>query len=259
MYRDTLLADNGDATEFSQEAAKIGEVLQQESSRQSQDPAQSTFTCPYCYRPFPEKSVLNRRKRGLTRITCDACQISVSLLSSQEQLGENTGSKQVGLVTREPAQQGMQATLRRKLNERAYDVFFCYNHQDQQMVREIGEQLQWHGILPWLEEWDVRPGDPWQRVLEEQIRKAPTAVVFVGAHGIGPWQDSEIYAIHRQMKKRGCRVIPVLLPGTPEHIKLSDIFDGFLDEPLPIDFRVQDPDPIQWLLWGITGKKEHFF
>jgi len=147
----------------------------------------------------------------------------------------------------ESPQQLMQA----KMSAQAFDVFFCYNRQDKRVVGPIGEQLKRHEILPWLEEWDLRPGEPWQRALEEQIRKAPTAIVFVGSHGMGPWQDSEMYTILRQMKKRGCRVIPVLLPGTPENIELS----VFLEEMYPIDFRVQDPDPMQQLVWGITGKK----
>ena len=151
----------------------------------------------------------------------------------------------------ETRQQSVQAMLRRKIDTQAFDVFLCYNHHDKSVVKHIGEQLKRHGILPWLDEWELRPGEPWQRALEEQIRKTKMAIVFVGSRGMGPWHDSEMYAILRQMKLRDCRVIPVWLLGTPEHLELS----LFLEEMFWVDFRLQEPDPMRQLLWGITGQK----
>lgn len=161
-------------------------------------------------------------------------------------------SESARVANGESPYQRVQAILRCKTDTQAFDVFFCYNHQDKPAVKQIAEQLKRYGILPWLDEWELRPGDPWQRVIEEQIRKAKVAAVFVGSQGMGPWHDSEMYAIIRQMKKRrDCRVIPVWLPGTPEHLE----FPLSLEEEHWIDFRVQDPDPMQQLLWGITRKK----
>jgi hypothetical protein len=53
------------------------------------------------------------------------------------------------------------------------------------------------------------------------------------------------------MKMRDCRVIPVWLPGAPERLELS----LFLEEMFWVDFRLQEPDPMRQLLWGITGQK----
>ena len=39
---------------------------------------------------------------------------------------------------------------------------------------------------PWLDEWKLRPGLPWQPLLEEQIGKIKSAAVFVGKNGRGP-------------------------------------------------------------------------
>lgn len=249
--------DDKDPEEFSQREVMSGEFLQHERTTQEHATLlkKQALICPYCHKPFLEKSVYNRRKRGLIEIVCDACQAPVSLLTIQQQSYNDITNTLAQVAPGESPQLHSQTILRHKIKSQAFDVFFCYNHQDRQVVESIGGQLKRHGILPWLEEWDLRPGDPWQRALEEQIRKAPTAIVFIGSHGMGPWQDSEMYAILRQMKKRCCRVIPVLLPGIPENSKLPSNFDGFLDEMHPIDFRVQNPDPMQWLLWGITGKK----
>jgi hypothetical protein len=60
-----------------------------------------------------------------------------------------------------------------------FDVFLCYHGQDKQAVKQMGEQLQQHGILPWLDEWELRPGLPWQQALEEQIDTIMTACFLV--------------------------------------------------------------------------------
>jgi WD40 repeat protein len=240
---DTLPYDDGDAEEFQQQERTV-----QEQKTLQEKP---TLICPYCYKPFPEKRVHNRRKRGLTEIVCDFCKTCVSLLASQEQSGDNVMSESVQAANGESPHQRVQAILRRKTDTQAFDVFFCYNHQDKPVVKHIGEQLKRHGILPWLDEWELRPGDPWQKALEEQIRKTKLAIIFVGSRGMGPWHDSEIYAILRQMKMRDCRVIPVWLPGAPERLELS----LFLEEMFWVDFRLQEPDPMRQLLWGITGQK----
>jgi hypothetical protein len=61
-----------------------------------------------------------------------------------------------------------------------YDVFLCHNSSDKSDVQTIGERLMRFGILPWLDEWELRPGLPWQRSLEEQISSIKSAAVFVG-------------------------------------------------------------------------------
>lgn len=238
-----------DPEEFPQQEVERGEFLYQKRTIQEQETLQEkpTLICPYCYKPFPEKRVHNRRKRGLTETICDNCRTSVSLLVSLEQLGDNI----VGEVNGESPQQRMQTILRQKKDAQAFDVFFCYNHQDKRAVEQIGEQLQRYGILPWLDEWELRPGLPREPGLERQIKRTKTAAVFVGQNGLVPWQRMEIYALLREFAERGCPVIPVLLSDAPDKPDLPLFLKG-----TPwADFRVQDPDPMQRLLWGITGKK----
>lgn len=143
-----------------------------------------------------------------------------------------------------------QTPLREKIVKNEFDVFLCYNSTDRPAVIEIGKKLKQRGILPWLDEWELRPGLPWQRALEEQIGKVKSAAVFVGQNGIGPWQDMEQAAFLRQFVKRACPVIPVLLPDCPEKPKLPI----FLENMQWVDFRKSDPDPMEQLIWGITGK-----
>ena len=67
----------------------------------------------------------------------------------------------------------------------------------------------------------------------------------------GPWQDApEREAFLRQFVKRNCPVIPVLLPGIdqPE-------LPVFLDGMTWVVLEVANPDPLDQMEWGITGKR----
>ncbi|MBA2680822.1 MAG: toll/interleukin-1 receptor domain-containing protein [Ktedonobacteraceae bacterium] len=133
-----------------------------------------------------------------------------------------------------------------------FDVFLCHNGQDKPAVKQMAVQLMNSGILPWLDEWELRPGLPWQRALEEQIEKIKAAAVFVGKNGLGPWQQQELDAFLRAFVRRDCPVIPVLLPDAPQEPALP----VFLQTMTWVDFRHADPDPLQRLIWGITGQRD---
>jgi hypothetical protein len=131
-----------------------------------------------------------------------------------------------------------------------FDVFLCHNSADKPAVREIAQELSERGIRPWLDADQIRPGTPWQTALGQQIENIQSAAVFVGDEGLGPWQNQESQALLNQFIKRGCPVIPVILPSTK----------GMPELPWPlenlhrVDFRT-DSYPLQRLIWGITGQK----
>ena len=76
----------------------------------------------------------------------------------------------------------------------AFDVFLCHHTADKPEVKEIAERLKERGLRPWLDEWELVPGRPWQRSLEEQIQRIRSAAVFIGEDGFGPWQNLELEA-----------------------------------------------------------------
>jgi hypothetical protein len=149
--------------------------------------------------------------------------------------------------------EAVQSSLQGKIATSDFDVFLCHHGIDKPIVKRIGEQLKERGILPWFDEWALRPGLPRQKILEQQIEDIKTVAVFVGKDGIGPWQQQELDAFLGEFVRRGCPVIPVLLPGAPHEPKLP----VFLRAMTWVDFRHQDPDPLQQLLWGITGKLDY--
>ncbi len=130
-----------------------------------------------------------------------------------------------------------------------FDVFLCHNSKDKSVVKNIALQLKQRGLRPWLDEWHLRPGLPWQRALEQQIDSIGAAAVFVGPDGMGPWQQMEQEAFLREFDRRGCPVIPVILPGVQKQPDLPTFLKGMTW----VDFRSSAPDPLDQLIWGITG------
>ena len=68
-------------------------------------------------------------------------------------------------------------------------IYLTVPFAEKDEVKAIAEQLQEQGIVPWLDEWELQPGRPWQPILEEQIRKIKSAAVFVSKTGMGPWHQ----------------------------------------------------------------------
>jgi hypothetical protein len=141
--------------------------------------------------------------------------------------------------------------LQDKIAAGEFDVLLCHNSEDKTTVKEIGKRLKERGILPWLDEWELRPGLPWQSLLEQQIAKIKSAAVFVGSKGMGPWQDMEQAAFLREFVRRKCPVIPVILPYCKKPPRLPIFLEGMTW----VDFRKDDPDPTAWQMWVITGIK----
>jgi TIR domain len=132
-----------------------------------------------------------------------------------------------------------------------FDVFLCHNSQDKAEIRRIGRLLKAKGLRPWLDEWELPPGQRWQPLLEQQIERIGAAAVFVGPSGAGPWQQMEIDALLQEFVKRGCPVIPVILEQCEEAPELP----LFLKTLTWVDFRAAEPDPLKRLIWGITRRK----
>jgi hypothetical protein len=150
-----------------------------------------------------------------------------------------------------PAEQLAKRELERKRAAGSFDIFLCHNWADKPAVKKIAQALKTRGILPWLDEWELPPGQPWQPLLEQQIAGIKAAAVCVGAAGIGPWQEQELNGFLREFVARKCPVIPVLLFDAPEKPELPI----FLRAMTWVDFRITDPDPLERLIWGITGKR----
>lgn len=143
-----------------------------------------------------------------------------------------------------------QLRLHRKRLQNDFDVFLCHNSEDKRQVRSIGEQLKRRGFLPWLDEQEIRPGMTWQSKIQEDIESVRSCAVIVGPSGSGPWQKREIDAILQLFVERNLPVIPVILPSCSS---VPD-FPMFLRSFGWVDYRTLDPDPLEQLIWAISGR-----
>ncbi|MBD1866147.1 toll/interleukin-1 receptor domain-containing protein [Cyanobacteria bacterium FACHB-471] len=197
-----------------------------------------------------------RRERGLDWITCGVCDTRISLIDQgrTEQVTEAEAAILIEIDKSADLQRDRDTAtslLQGKIATQDFDVFLCHNSDDKPAIKRIGEHLKELGILPWLDEWDLRPGLPWQRALEEQIRNIKAAAVFIGRNNTGPWQEPELDAFLREFHRRKCPVIPVILPDCEETPGLPVFLEGMMW----VDFRQLEPDPMKQLIWGITGER----
>ena len=133
----------------------------------------------------------------------------------------------------------------------SFDVFLCHNSEDKPAVREIAQKLSEENIKAWLDEADIRAGNFWHTDIGQQIETVKSAAVFVGQHGVGSWQDREIVALLNQFDRRGCPVMPVILPSAGA----KPVLPWSLVGSQCVDFRATDSHPLKRLIWGITGEK----
>lgn len=143
--------------------------------------------------------------------------------------------------------------LKRKRAAGIFDVFLCHNSADKPAVMRVGHGLRSRGVLPWLDAWELPPGQPWQPLLERQIDSIRSAAVFIGAAGIGPWQEQEMHSFLRELVSRKIPVIPTLLldaPSTPE-------LPVFLRGVTWVDLRAAGVNALDLLVWGITGTRPY--
>jgi len=141
------------------------------------------------------------------------------------------------------------------MTARKFDVFLSYHNRDQQVVENLATQLADRGLKPWLDIWNLVPGEAWQPKVEKALDKCLACAVCVGAAGLGPWQSEEMRAaINRRVRTKdgSFRVIPVLLPGRRRQNGLP----AFLASSTWVEFRrnIDDKAVVERLVNGIRGR-----
>ena len=90
-----------------------------------------------------------------------------------------------------------------------YDVYISNSHTDQLFVEAVVDTLRVSGLRVWLTERQLRPGQPIEKELSTAMKKAKSAVFFIGTRGLTNWQEKELnWAVSNNIN-----IIPVLLPG----------------------------------------------
>jgi hypothetical protein len=133
-----------------------------------------------------------------------------------------------------------------------FDVFLSHNSRDKPAVRTIAESLRERGLLPWIDERELRPGMIWLDEIERLIGTVKAAAIVVGPNGFSDWLEQERRAFEVEAVRRKLPIIPVILPDVVGQPKLPI----FLEGRTWVDFRKLETRPLDRLVWGITGKSE---
>ncbi len=184
------------------------------------------YYCADCEVAITNEAICKARKLKRTVVHCPVC----GRVFKIDDLAERSAQDSPSILDRidresqtEQDRQERLAVFRKKLQLKDYHVFLCHNSQDKVDVRDLAGKLMDWGILPWIDEAAIQPGECFQEEMEKALEQLPAIAVIVGPHGSGPWQQMEYYAaIQRFVERkngngrRSARVIPVLLPGVGE-------------------------------------------
>jgi energy-coupling factor transporter ATP-binding protein EcfA2 len=165
-------------------------------------------------------------------------------------LEEGTVVRRVDLNDRSPPD----ASTAPGLGAHRWDVFLSHSSADRASVSIIARQLRDQlKLRPFLDQWHLTPGEPWQEELVAALEDSATAAVFIGPGGINPWHDEEVrVALSRAVRTDDeFRVIPVLLPG----VDAAQV-PTLLSRRTWVDFGsgLDDDEALQRLAAGIRGE-----
>jgi len=135
----------------------------------------------------------------------------------------------------------------KKIENPHFDVFFSYNSKDTDRVKEIARVLKNNGKSPWLDKWEIEPGDHFYDEIKIIIDKITVVAFFISDNDQGDWQREELQLCKYEQIKRKIKIIPIILENSSNSIKLPTELK-FLSA---IDFREIDPDPIERFLNAI--------
>jgi small GTP-binding protein len=220
--------------------------------------AHRTNRCPACGHPWDEAVVENRLKLGKPDIVCPNCDTRsplIDLLFSEPDPAAKAEADRIDTDANAARSRELAvAAIRGKEQFGQYDVFLSYNGADRKQVVMVAEMLKGVGIRPWLDVWDLVPGQPWQEGLEAAIKNVRSAAICVGASGHGPWQDREMRAFAEEFVRRKVPVMPVLLPQLVKSPELPVFLRAFNWVDLR-ELAETNPRPLANLVAGILGRR----
>ncbi|MHC4474541.1 MAG: TIR domain-containing protein [Planctomycetota bacterium] len=194
-----------------------------------------------CRNSFEDRVVKARLKARKRTLLCPICEKKtplVDLLASPNRAGMKVA---VGIDTDAKAgRQRMTASLviKAKEAEGRFDVFLSHHSKDKAAVEKIAKRLLKVGLRPWLDKWNLSPGDTVSDALEKAIKRIPCAMLCFGPADVGKWHIMEIRAYVEKWASGDARMIPVILPGVDEAPDLP----LFVRQTLWVDMRDWEKD-----------------
>jgi hypothetical protein len=209
-----------------------------------------------CRNPFEDRVVkarLDARKKNLICPICEKTTPLVNLLAPLSVAAESVAA-QIGTDAK-VGRHRMTAALviNAKEAEGKFDVFLSHNSKDKVTVEKIAKRLLKVGLRPWLDKWNLSPGDTVSDALENAIKTIPCAALFFGPADIGKWHIMEIRSYVEKWAVGNARMIPVILP----EVKETPDLPLFVRQTLWVDMHDWEKDENESfyrLVCGILGR-----
>src|SRR5262249_14467216 len=143
------------------------------------------ISCGECGCEATEQMLDMLEERGQYSYQCPICRSLVSLPGSAKSPAADLSvvSEMDRAADASRDEETAVSILEGKRATKNFDVFLCHNRIDKPLVIQIGERLKFKGILPWLDQWEIAPGQRWQRELDKAIKNVRSAAVFLGRDG----------------------------------------------------------------------------
>ena len=215
--------------------------------------------CANCREMIDDRAVRKRIADGKRTLVCSFCGETSSLVNLLAPA--TAASTQVAVQMQVDAKAGRQRNsaaliIKSKVAQDRYDVFLSHNSKNKKEVEAIAKKLKSKGIRPWLDKWDLVPGETISDALEVAIKTIPTAILFFGKSDVGDWHILEIRAYIEKWAKGAARMIPAILPGVKD--KEMPEMPIWVQQNLWVDLRKwQSPgsDAFYRLVCGIVNRK----
>jgi hypothetical protein len=135
-----------------------------------------------------------------------------------------------------------------------YDAFISYGSSDAAAAEEIAGHLRRAGLKPWLDRWELRPGDEWDRSAEEGLKAAGSLVVLVGEDGAAEASRPELTSGRERAGSGELRAFAALLPSLGRGVEVK--LPPFLARRAWVDLRdgIDGTKPIAALIDAIRGR-----
>ncbi|KKK69198.1 hypothetical protein LCGC14_2936450, partial [marine sediment metagenome] len=209
-----------------------------------------------CGEQFEDRVVTANLASRRKDLLCPFCRKTTPLVNLLKAPTKAAKSVAAGIDTDAKAgRRRMTAALviKAKEAEGKFDVFLSHNSKDKKAVEKIGRQLLKVGIRPWLDKWNLAPGDVISDALEAAIETIPCAALCFGPADVGNWHIMEIRAYVERWASKQARMIPLILPGVEEAPELP----LFVRQTLWVDmhdWEEDGSDGFYRLVCGILGK-----
>ena len=196
------------------------------------------YSC--CGAAIPPYAVERRRENGETTVICPVCGRRTpmdDLAEAAHRVDQSTVDMHQQAVGEQERQKRLTAISTREAAG-SVDAFLFYNTADRPTADHLRTALRNEGVLTWMDIHNLRPGDRVTAAIETTIDTVGVALMAVGPHSLGPWQQQEYYSLlHRAVTHREgstpLRLVPILLPGAED----IDALPAFARNHAVVDLR----------------------